>query len=210
MLRDHGPQDPGLLLSLFVLATWMNRGGYAYPSQESWARGARVSKRTVQRHQKLAVATGWLVIEDARRVGTHGWRQNAYRCAIPDALELDDQEEAISEAIGNEGGEIEPHEGDDTQMSSASLKPSDSIVSSRPNRGGDTMMSPRSPPERPHDRTTWRHGALNVTTWDDQRGDMGRHNVATSGCRTNSRKKLSLELTFKKARVTPRGRPGAR
>jgi hypothetical protein len=120
-LRDFGPRDPGVLCSLLVLATYMDRNGFAWPSQKAWARGARVEVRSVQRHLQIAVAAGWVRIENAGRSG-QGWRRNAYRCTVPDALPLDDKDEEISTAITAEFGEVDSVEDGDARVVSSDAK----------------------------------------------------------------------------------------
>ncbi|MBS0416675.1 MAG: hypothetical protein JSR66_03105 [Proteobacteria bacterium] len=140
MLRDHGPKDPSVRLSLFVLSTWMKSSGIAYPSQRKWAAAVRVSVRTIQRHQKVAVELGWLGLATAGKTD-RGWRMLAYRAAVPDDLELDRKDELLSAAIIAKHGDIETSNADDTRMSPASEHRSDTMMSSAHANGHDTQMS---------------------------------------------------------------------
>jgi hypothetical protein len=162
-LRDHGPQSPGVLLTLYTIGTFMNRDGIAWPSQEAIASGARASVRTVQRHIAAALRAGWLGVELAGRNG-QGWRHNAYRCAVPEDLSLDCLDESIADAIIAQNGDIIVPERDDTMLSSASRK------------GHDTMLS--SPVLQRDERDD--NGGRKVTTSDTEGDDTGdqtwRHN----------------------------------
>lgn len=130
-LRDHGPPSNGLLLTLYTLSTYMDNDGFAFPGQATIARGARVSERTVRRHVDQAVSLGWLHVEPTRGQG-QAWRGIAYRAAIPDDLELDDIDDAITDALHSQQGDIE---------------------------GADTIVSGRSEHETPKVRTPDAKGA---------------------------------------------------
>lgn len=86
-MRDYGPQQQGILLTLLMLGTFMDERGVAYPSQKTLARAARGCVRTVKSHVKQAKALGWLEVELAGRNGK-GWRHYAYRCTVPDAVAI--------------------------------------------------------------------------------------------------------------------------
>jgi hypothetical protein len=83
-LRDHGPPQPGVILTCFVIATYMNKNtGVAFPSQKTIAKGIRGSLKTVQRNIETARRSGWLRVQVAGRNGK-GWRHYAYAPAIPE------------------------------------------------------------------------------------------------------------------------------
>jgi predicted DNA-binding transcriptional regulator len=156
-LRDHGPTDASVLLTLYVIGTYMNRDGYAYPNQELIARGARASARSVQRHIAAAKRAGWLAVELAGR-GGKGWRFNAYRAAVPDNLLMDELDEKISDAIVSVEGDI----------------------------SDDTAMSPPTKVVPQHNQVSDDNGGRKVTTNGADGDDTGRHKVTTQLCRTNS------------------------
>lgn len=176
-LRDRGPRSPSLLLTLYTIATFMNRDGYAFPGFDLIAKGARTSTRTVQRHIAEARRTGWLGVEAA---GTKkGWRKNSYRAAIPDDLELDETEERMADGLLAQEGEI-GDEGDDTYMSSAKAT------------GDDTRMSSASKSRDRFERVPEPVGddkrhltPAKVTTSEARGDDTGRNNVTTPAS-TNS------------------------
>jgi hypothetical protein len=93
------------LLTLLVLSTFMDRRGFAFPSQETLATASRVSLRTVQRHLHAAIQAGWLHAQLAGRTDRK-WRHYCYRCCIPDHIEVDEQQESVSNAMVAESGEI--------------------------------------------------------------------------------------------------------
>lgn len=128
-LRDYGPDDPGLLLSLHTLASYMDRDGYAWPSQKLWAKGSRVTERTIRRHMEKAEGLGWLAVETRGRTG-RGWRLYSYRAAVPDHILLDELDEEIADAIIAQTGDVEPRERADMIVSAPSAKRADTIVSS--------------------------------------------------------------------------------
>src|SRR5262249_23610195 len=150
---DHGPSSPSVLLTLYVIGTFMDRDGIAWPNQQSIANGARTSVRSVQRHIQTAVRAGWLGVNLAGR-GGQGWRHNAYRCAVPSDLSLDYLDEAISDAIA-QNGDIEVPERSDT------------IASSRLPQGADTIASSRTTPAIEGDDT----GDQKVTTTEAEGDD---------------------------------------
>jgi len=115
-LRDHGPASNGLLLTLYTLSTFMDNDGFCYPGQATIARGARVSERTVRRHVDKAVSLGWLHVEPTRGQG-QAWRGIAYRATIPDNVELDVVDNAITDALHSQQGDVE---GADTIVSGRS------------------------------------------------------------------------------------------
>lgn len=100
-LRDHGPDKHRFLLALFVLNTYMDRDGCAFPSQPTWARGARASTRTIQRYVSQAVQLGWLIRSNAGRTG-QGWNHNCYQCCVPDGVQLGQKDEELSGTIASQ------------------------------------------------------------------------------------------------------------
>lgn len=168
-LRDHGPADRSVLLTLYTILTYMDRNGFAYPSQQLIAAGARVCVRTVQRHTEKAERAGWLGVEFAGR-GGKGWRHYVYRAAVPDHLQLERDELKASDAITADWGGI-------------GIKGGDTLVSSRAN-GSDIQVSPRSGNAGTEGGD--KRGEK-VATNHHEGGDTGDEKVATPGCRTNSR-----------------------
>lgn len=167
-LRDYAPNN--VLLTMYTIGTYMDRSGIAWPSQQTIAKGARASVRTVQRHIATAHRAGWLGIELAGH-GGKGWRHYVYRAAVPNGLQLEFLDDEIADAITAQEGAIE---GDDT------------IVSPRLN-GSDTAMSPPSAGNAPALQVRGDNGGQNVATNQHEGGDTGDVNVATQLCRTNSR-----------------------
>jgi hypothetical protein len=105
-LRDYGPRQQGLLLTLYTLGTFMDENGFAYPGQARLARGARASVRTIRRHMELAKDLGWVGIDFAGKSG-QGWRSYLYRAAVPSHVQLTDKDERLSDALIADHGEIE-------------------------------------------------------------------------------------------------------
>ena len=171
MLRDHGPDDAGFLLAMFVLTTWLNNDGFAYPGQPLWARGARKSVRMLQRYIARARREGWLSVVNAGR-GGKGWAFNGYRCCIPDSIKLDDKDEAISTALQAQNGTIDA---DDISVSSPRVN------------GHDTKMSSPTTTKSHGDDTARTMVTTSRALGDDTTGNL----VATSGSRTNSRSENS-------------------
>ncbi len=129
-LRDHGPVDSGFLLSMLMLATYMNRDGYAYPSQATLAKASRRSVRMLRRYINRAEEMNWLAVVTAGHTG-QGWRHHGYRACVPDEIPLTDADEDISRALEAQLGEIQPGERADTVMSSSSLKRADTSMAAR-------------------------------------------------------------------------------
>lgn len=143
-LRDHGPDDQSILLTLFVLSTFMNRDGTCFPSQPTIAKGARVSERTVRRHLIEAQRQGWLGLEHLN-TGGQGWRKNLYRCAVPDDVELSEKDDRISDSIEAADGEITSRHAD-TKMSGRNRQAGREFVKRMARervRAADTQMSGR-------------------------------------------------------------------
>jgi hypothetical protein len=186
-LRDHGPASRSVLLTLFTIGTFMNRDGYAFPGQQTIARGARASVRTVQRHIEKAEREGWIGVRLAGR-GGQGWRHLAYRAAIPADLNLSYLDETIADTIEGSEGVIE---GGDPIVSppytrrdavAASVSPASSQATSQAE--GLASASTRSDNKRSE-----------VATVDGEGGDISDANVATQLCRTNSRSETPASLT---------------
>lgn len=207
-LRDHGPESPSVLLTLFVIGTYMDRAGVAFPSQQLIAKGIRGSVKTVQRHIEITRRDGWLCVQTAGR-GGKGWRHYAYRAAIPDRVPLDDLDEAIADSIEAIEGSLperlsEPAQAPDKHQKSivpasgnapalrvsrsapASLG-EDTIVSPPSPHRGDSIVSPRKPENLgcPVDvHRTKPSVTASVTEADGvrhDRGDTGEAKVATNG-----------------------------
>ena len=178
MLRDHGPDDPGLLLALLVLGTYMDGNGFAFPGQPTWAKAARKSVRMLQRYIAQARRLGWLNVVNAGR-GGQGWAFNGYRCCVPEWVELDEKDQSIGDALESQEGSIE---GDDTAMSQP------------PINGHDTRMS--LPPARVSPRVEGDDMARSkVTTSRAEGDDKDGYKLPTSGCRTNSHSENSRSIT---------------
>jgi hypothetical protein len=135
-----------LLLTLYVIGTYMDRDGFSFPSQGLIAKGARASIRTVKRHIAAARAGGWLGVEPGQR-GGKGWRHNVYRAAVPESLPLPEKHEEISDAIRSQVGDPD---GGDTAMAppmSASTENRDGGARAgldggdKPSDGGDTAST---------------------------------------------------------------------
>jgi hypothetical protein len=171
MLREHGPDDPGFLLAMLMLGTYMDQQGFAYPGQQAWAKAARKSVRMLQRYIARGRREGWINVVNAGRSG-HGWRFNGYRCCVPDYVDLGELDQTLADSVQSQAGDIEPH---------------DTMMSSPPANGHDTAMSPAYPLRVERDDTADR----NVTTSDAQGDDTTRQNVTTQSCRTKSALKVS-------------------
>lgn len=164
---------------MLVLATYMDRGGFAYPGQPTWARAARKTVRTIQRYIARAKRDGWLEVVNAGRSG-RGWAFNGYRCCVPDAVLLPEQDEEIATAIVAEYGDVEA---DDIAVSSATPNGHDITVSA------PLAESSRNVTEGDDIRDT------KVPTFGAEGADISPEKVPTSGCRTNSRSENSRSRT---------------
>ncbi len=133
-LRDHGPDQQGLLLTLYTLGTFMDDNGFAYPGQQTLAHGARASVRTIRRHMEQAQKLGWVEFELAGRSG-QGWRRYIYRCAVPDHVPLGEKDEMLADAVASEWGNIKRA---DTLVSSPSPKRADTLMAAPSPKGADT------------------------------------------------------------------------
>jgi hypothetical protein len=147
MLRDHGPDNPSVLLTLHTIATFMDGDGFCFVGQARIAAGARTSVRTVKRHISEARALSWLHVELTRVQGkknAHVSFLNNYRACVPGYLELDEKDEELRDVVLSSSGDVdEPYysEGGDTAMAPRSTSRDE---------GGDTQ------------RTTWGHLAQEV------------------------------------------------
>lgn len=137
-LRDHGPDDRSLLLTLLVVSTWMNRAGSCFPNQRTIAKATRMSERTVRRQMREAESLGWVGREFMHR-GGHASRNHLYRACVPDHVSLDDRDEEVSDLLEAQDGRIESPQRPDTQVSAPAQRPA-SIVAA-PSEGADTQMS---------------------------------------------------------------------
>ncbi len=120
-LRDHGPigKDAKILLTLLMLATWMNSRGEAYPSQSLIAKACRCSVRSVRRHVARAKQLGWLQISTRKGEG-RGWRHSVYQAAVPRILELDSADEILYDHRLMEFGNAPDVGGEDKDLASPS------------------------------------------------------------------------------------------
>lgn len=158
LLRDYGPNDPGFLLAMLILGTYMDESGFAYPSQATWARAARKSARMIQRYIARGRREGWIAAVNAGR-GGKGWAFNAYRCCVPDSVVLTEKDEELSDTITSTMGEVDDDiEGTDTAVSVPSSNGHDTIVSAPhtpPAVGNDTRVPKvTTPAAHGHDTTS--------------------------------------------------------
>ena len=130
-LRDQGPEEWGFLLVMHTLRTYMDRDGFAFPSQATLARGARMHVKTVRRHLKRAEQLHWIGIARAGR-GQKGWRLFAYRCCVPDSVVLGEKDAMLADALSGVTGDVDPPERRDTIVSPPNPNGKDSIVSPPP------------------------------------------------------------------------------
>lgn len=185
-LRDHGPKSPSVLLTLFVIGTFMDRDGRAFPGQQLIAKGIRGSVKTVQRHIEIVRREGWLHVETAGR-GGKGWRHYAYRAAIPDHVDLDDLDESIADSIEAIEGSLPESLSETPSKGLARGLREDTIVSPASAQREDTIVSPRKPekPVCPVDvQRTKPSVTASVTEKNGvrhDRGDTGESKVATNG-----------------------------
>ena len=117
MIRDHGTLQATTLLTMYTIATYMDRDGFTYVGQARIAEGARTSVRTVKRHVEAARRLGWLHVELTRvtsRTNRHMSFLNNYRACVPGALELSDKDEELRDVVLSASGDID--EGGDTAM----------------------------------------------------------------------------------------------
>lgn len=177
MLRDHGPPQPGLLLTLYTIGTWMDSDGYCYPSQKEIAKGARVSDRTVKRHVEQARKLGWLHTEPGP-MGGKGWRLTAYFATVPEAIELPERDEELTDCLHSQVGN----------------------VGEQYPEGGDTIVSPRPPVKVVT-------SDAKVGTPVTEGGDTGDHIVGTQSCPTNSSLNSPKELFREEGRASARPLP---
>jgi hypothetical protein len=146
MLRDHGPAQAGILLTLYSIATFMNEVGSAFPAQATIAKASRSSVRTVRRHIKAATEAGWLSVQVARGYG-QGWRRHVYRACVPAGLELSEADEKLRDIIVADHGEIDdPHPADqiddlDETPNGSGAEHADTIVTSARRGRADTLVT---------------------------------------------------------------------
>lgn len=138
----------------------MDDHGFAYPGQETLARGARSSIRTIRRHMEQAQKLGWVDFELAGRTG-QGWRQYLYRCCVPDHVRLGDKDEVLADAVVSEFGDIERA---DTRMSSPSPGREDTSVSAPSPKRADTCGQPAQKRGDTGAATCGQAGGQNVRT----------------------------------------------
>jgi hypothetical protein len=163
-LRDHGPQSQSVRCTLYTISTWMNRDGYAFPSQDKIAKGAQTTTRSVQRHIAEAKREGWIATELAGR-GGKGWRFTRYRACVPDHLDLDALDDDIAATIHVQEGGI----ADDTMVSSPRANGHDTIVSPRPGAAserddnGRGFVTTDGADGDDKSGTSWRHDTVALT-----------------------------------------------
>lgn len=148
MLRDYFPGSAEVLLVLLVIATYMNRDGMAFPGQTLIAKGARCGVRTVKRRIAAARELGWLGVGLAGRVG-QGWRHNAYQAVVPEDLPLDEQDDALADAVAAQVGQLD--ERGDTAMAPPSREQPERGDSTGPNVGPESDRRGANPGQ------TWGH-----------------------------------------------------
>jgi Helix-turn-helix domain len=142
-----------LKLCLLTLRTFMDRDGYAYPSQETIAKGASVSEKTAQRKLDTARKLGWLHVETRGRTG-QGWKLHGYRCCIPDHIAVGAPDQRIIDGkyeerpepqrgrSGYAGAERpEPQRGRSAQTSGTSGHDAPKVSPGRPEPEGDNVPS---------------------------------------------------------------------
>lgn len=202
-LRDHGPSDPGFLLAMLVLRTYMDESGFAYPGQGTWAKGARKSVRMIQRYIVRAQHDDWLVVGNAGRTG-QGWKHNGYRCCVPDWVALGEKDEVLADAVTAIFGEVEDTDivasapvanATNTTSNAASTttntgtKADDILMSSRQPKGNDILVSLPSPSptlSKPIRNQGDDIGVTKATTSAAEGDDTTGKNVATQLCPTKS------------------------
>ena len=85
---DYGPKSLTRLV-LLVLSLHMNStGGSCFPSADTVAKRAGISKRAACEHLKTAAEKGW-IIRSPRAKSGQGWRRWSYQAAIPAGLRSD-------------------------------------------------------------------------------------------------------------------------
>jgi hypothetical protein len=107
---------------LHALGTFVDKRGYAWPSQATIARAACMSTRAVQKALQCAERERWIGRHLGEATG-QAWRRHGYRCCVPDHVDLTkysqlaDAFEAIEGAVTvPEGGEPRsPRQAPDTQ-----------------------------------------------------------------------------------------------
>jgi hypothetical protein len=88
LVRQFGPKDPFVRLTVFGVNSFMDRSGIAYPSQEAIAAATWLGVSTVRRKIADANLAAWLSIEArAAYMGQH-WKQYLYRACVPDTIDL--------------------------------------------------------------------------------------------------------------------------
>jgi hypothetical protein len=92
------------MVAMLTLRTWMDDTGYAFPGIRTWAKAARISPTTLLKQLELAVGLGWLGVEHWKK--TKAWRQNVYRAAVPDNIQLSEKDLALAQALVADYGEI--------------------------------------------------------------------------------------------------------
>lgn len=87
LIRDHAPPDKGLMLALYVLATYMDHDGVARVSLRTWATASGIAVNTLQKHRQNAEQIGWIVVSSRAcpQGGLIERSLNVYQAAVPKA-----------------------------------------------------------------------------------------------------------------------------
>ena len=111
---DDGPEDPITRYVLIALSLHMSElGDSCFPSIALLARETALANRTVRKHLKLAVASGWIVrrVRELRR--GQAWRAYEYfaargRRAAPGAAPSDTEpdNQALTDKVGHEAPQL--------------------------------------------------------------------------------------------------------
>lgn len=87
VLSKDGPRDPSTRLMLMTLSMHMDPDGTnAWPSQKTLATRTGLTRRTVQRHLRLAEHDGWIARGRGPKHGRN-WRLTSYQACLPEGVE---------------------------------------------------------------------------------------------------------------------------
>jgi hypothetical protein len=93
---------------------------------------------TLRKYEKAALADGWLGKEHpTARCGGKSWRLLTYRCSVPDATELTEKDEMLSDALVSQFGDI-----DDEAVSLHADTPTSRLNGHAVSHIGDTPKGP--------------------------------------------------------------------
>jgi hypothetical protein len=103
-IREDGPPDAITRLVLHTLRTFMNSAGYAFPSQAILAKACFLSEKSVQRALKAVSFQGeqWVSVQ-WHGLQDKGWKRQAYRCCVPDRINLVKFEQLVDSYLAKEG-----------------------------------------------------------------------------------------------------------